>query len=75
MINKIRDINIDYLEYIRKSKGIKQTDLSKALNKSDSYYTVKVNTEVKFSTQDLIGIINYLALDSEQILQLLGVNP
>lgn len=74
MINKIRDINIDYLEYIRKSKGIKQTDLSKALNKSDSYYTVKVNTEVKFSTQDLIGIINYLALDSEQILQLLGVN-
>lgn len=74
MINKIRDINIDYLEYIRKSKGIKQTDLSKALNKSDSYYTVKVNTEVKFSTQDLIGIINYLALNSEQILQLLGVN-
>ena len=75
MINKIRDINIDYLEYIRKSKGIKQTDLSKALNKSDSYYTVKVNTEVKFSSQDLIGIINCLALDSEQILQLLGVNP
>ena len=75
MITKTKDINIDYLEFLRKDKGIRQTDLSvNGLNKSESYYTVKVNTDVKFSTQDLIGIIDYLKLDHSEILTLLGVD-
>lgn len=74
MINKVRDINIDYLEHIRKDRGLTQTKVSEGLNKYDSYYTGKVNNNVRFTTEDLIKLIDIFKMDHSEILVLLGVD-
>lgn len=74
MITKTKDINIDYLEYLRKDRGLTQTNVSEQLDKYDSYYGGKVSNNVRFTTQDLIKLIDIFKLDHSEILTLLGVD-
>lgn len=69
----MRDINIAFLEYIRKDRGLTQVKVSNLLNKYDSYYTGKVNGDVRFNTQDLVQLIEILGMTNEEVLNLLGV--
>lgn len=67
-----RDININYLEHLRKGRRILQTDISKELGFSECAYGSKVNGALRFTTQDLMAIIDYLNLSNDEVLRLLG---
>lgn len=69
----MKDINITYLEYLRKDRGLTQIEVSKALNKCNSYYTGKVNNNMRFTSQDIVQLIQIFGMDHTEILTLLGV--
>lgn len=70
----MKDINISYLEYLRKDRGLTQIEVSKALNKSNSYYTGKVNNNMRFTTSDFMQLIQILGMTQAEILKVLGVD-
>lgn len=69
----MKDINITFLEYLRKDRGITQVKISELLGKYDSYYTGKVNGDVRFTTQDIVQLIQILGMTNDEILKMLGV--
>lgn len=69
----MKDINIAYLEYLRKDRGLTQVKVSELLDKYESYYGGKVNGDVRFTSQDIVQLIQILGMDHTEILTLLGV--
>lgn len=67
------NINIAYLEFIRKDRGMTQTEVSKALNKSNSYYGCKVNQNMRFTANDLVQLIQILGMTNDEVLKVMGV--
>lgn len=70
----IKDINITYLEYLRRDRGLTQIEVSKALNKCNSYYTGKVNNNMRFTTSDIVQLIQIFGMTNDEILRVLGVD-
>ena len=69
----MKDINITYLEYLRKDRGLTQVKVSELLDKYESYYGGKVNGDVRFTSQDIVQLIQIFGMDHTEILTLLGV--
>lgn len=69
----MKDINIAYLEYLRKDRGLTQVKVSELLDKYESYYGGKVNGDVRFTSQDIVQLIQILGMNHTEILTLLGV--
>lgn len=71
----MKDINIAYLEALRKSNGLTNKEVSKALGKDyESYYRFKVKGRIKFNTQDLLSLIELYNLKQNDIMKLLNLN-